>query len=122
MQLNETERLIRNAYTAFNKRDLGMIEQYMHPQVHWPNGWEGGYVEGHRGVRDYWARQWKELDPEVQPLHIRQLEDGRIEVTVQQIVKDLQGKLLNEGQVKHIYTLENGLIKEMVIEPGFGGI
>jgi hypothetical protein len=33
----------------------------MDADVHWPNGWEGGYVEGHDEVRDYLTRQWKEL-------------------------------------------------------------
>lgn len=115
MQQKDTEHLIRNAYAAFNNRDLNMISLYMHPDVHWPNGWEGGYVEGHDGVRDYWTRQWKEIDPEVLPLQINELNDGRIEVIVQQTVKDLQGKLLHEGQVKHIYTINNGLIRKMEI-------
>jgi hypothetical protein len=39
----------------------------MHPEVVWPNGWEGGWVEGIEGVRHYWRRQWAALDPHVEP-------------------------------------------------------
>jgi len=88
----------------------------MTPDAHWPNGWEGGYVEGHDDVRAYWTRQWKELDPHVQPLSIHQREDEKIVVNVHQQVKDVYGKSLFDGMVKHIYTLENGLIKSMDIE------
>ena len=88
----------------------------MHPEVHWPNGWEGGYVTGHKEVRDYWTRQWKELDPYVQPIGFKERQDGQIEVEVHQIAKDLQGKVLFDGIVRHIYTIEDGLIKNMAIE------
>lgn len=108
--------LIEQAYTAFNARDIDAALMLMTPGVEWPNGWEGGYVQGHQGVRDYWTRQWKEIDPAVQPLSITERADGRIEVEVQQTVKDLQGHLLFDGPVKHIYTLENGKVKHMEIE------
>jgi len=89
---------------------------YMQPLVHWPNGWEGGYVEGHDAVRDYWTRQWKEIDPTVTPVFFTPLEDGRTQVEVQQTVKNLDGAVLFNGLVKHIYTFEGGLIKSMEIE------
>ncbi len=44
--------LIREAYSAFNARDIDAVLTMMHPEVNWPNGWEGGYVKGHEGVRD----------------------------------------------------------------------
>jgi hypothetical protein len=88
----------------------------MHPDVHWPNGWEGGYVNGHDEVRDYWTRQWQAIDPTVEPVGFKERQDGQIEVDVHQMAKDLQGNMLFEGNVKHIYTIENGLIKNMEIE------
>jgi hypothetical protein len=113
---NTIEELIQQLYDIFNKRDIAAALQLMTPDVHWPNGWEGGYVDGRDGVRDYWTRQWKEIDPYVEPLAMIQQPDGRIRVLVQQTVKDKQGRLLFEGQVNHIYTLNNGLIKTMEIE------
>lgn len=108
--------LIKKAYAAFNKRDIDTVLSTFHPAVHWSNGWEGGYVDGHDGVRDYWTRQWKEIDPNVEPTGFKQREDGRLEVSVHQVAKDLEGTVLFDGMVKHIYTFEDGLIKSMDIE------
>lgn len=88
----------------------------MHPGVHWANGWESGYVEGHSMVRDYWTRQWKEIDPNVKPISVKEKKDGQIEVEVHSIVKDMKGIVLFDGMVKHIYTIENGKIKNVEIE------
>lgn len=115
MESDPIESLINKTYADFNRRDLDAVLANLHPDVHWPNGWEGGFVDGHSGVRDYWTRQWKELNPVVIPLSITQLEDGSVEVVVQQTVKDLMGNLLAEGEVRHLYTLENGLIRSMEI-------
>ena len=108
--------LIKKAYAAFNARDIDTVLSVMHPDVHWPNGWEGGYVNGHDEVRDYWTRQWAALDPTVEPVGFTERQDGQIEVEVHQIAKDLQGNVLFDGIVKHIYSIENGLIKNMEIE------
>lgn len=108
--------LITLVYHAFNERDVDTVLSYMHPDVHWPNGWEGGYVEGHSEVRAYWTRQWKEIDPNVQPVSLEENESGQIEVTVHQVARDMQGNVLFDGIVKHIYTIGNGLIKSMEIE------
>ncbi|MBO9198888.1 MULTISPECIES: nuclear transport factor 2 family protein [Niastella] len=108
--------LIQQAYSAFNARNIDQVLSAMHPQVRWANGWEGGYVNGHEEVRDYWTRQWKELDPRVEPTGFKQRPDGRLEVEVHQIVKDVQGALLFDGTVRHIYSFSDGLITRMDIE------
>jgi len=110
------ENLIRQAYSAFNAREIDNVLSLMHPNVRWPNGWEGGYVHGHEEVRDYWTRQWKELDPKVDPIAFRERQDGSLEVNVHQQVKDLQGNSMFDGTVIHVYFFENGLIKTMNIE------
>lgn len=108
--------LIQQAYAAFNARDIDTVLKLMHPNVNWPNDWEGGYVKGHDEVRDYWTRQWKEIDPTVEPVAFKEKQDGSFEVEVHQVAKELQGNVLFDGIVKHIYTIENGLIKSMEIE------
>lgn len=107
--------LIREVYRAFNARDIDKVLSAMHPEVHWPNGWEGGYIHGHDEVRNYWTRQWRELDPKVEPTGFNERPDGRIEVEVHQKINDPQGNLLFEGTVKHIYALKDGLITSMEI-------
>jgi hypothetical protein len=114
---NETE-ILQAAYRNFNERNLDAVLTLMASDVQWPNGWEGGYVHTHEGVRDYWTRQWAVLDPKVEPLEIRRLEDGRFAVEVHQIVHDREGKLLADQQVRHIYRLRAGLIERMDIEEG----
>lgn len=112
--------MIRQAYAAFNSRDIDAALSIMHPDVHWPNGWEGGYVNGHKEVKNYWTRQWKEIDSKAEPVAIKEKQNGQIEVDVHQTAKDLQGNVLFDGMVKHIYTIENGLVKNMEIEKVVG--
>ena len=113
--MNSHEELIRQAYQAFNTRDIDTALDLLQPDVHWPNGWEGGYVDGHDGVRTYWLQQWQELDPVVKPVSFRVMPDGQIDVVVHQRIRDLYGNVLVEGLVNHLYTLEAGKIKSMTI-------
>jgi hypothetical protein len=108
--------LLQKAYTAFNARNIDAVLQLMHPDVDWPNGMEGGRVHGHNGVREYWTRQWKSLDPKVQPLGFSHAQPGRTVVEVRQIVHDVQGTLLIDQIVKHVYVIEGGLIRSMEIQ------
>jgi hypothetical protein len=84
--------------------------------VRWSRAWEGDYATGHEEVRDYWLRQWQELNPQVEPTGFTQREDGKVEVAVHQLVKDMKGQVLFDGPVKHVYIIEDGLIKQMDIE------
>lgn len=108
-------RIFQQAYDAFNRRDIPAVLALMSAHVKWANGSEGGYVEGHSQVHDYWERQWKEVNPIVNPISVTERKDGTVEVIVQQLVKDMKGNTLFDGIVKHIYTFENGLIEEMRI-------
>ena len=108
--------LIKKAYASFNERDIDGVFTTLHPEVHWSNGWEGGYVDGYDAVRDYWTRQWEELDPHVEPVGYIEKENGTMEVRVHQVVRDMDGNLLFDGMVKHIYSFKDGLISKMDIE------
>jgi hypothetical protein len=108
--------LISKAYAAFNTRDIDTALSTMHLNVEWPKAFEGGYVSGHNGIREYWTRQWAAINPHVEPVAIHERKDGTLEIVVHQVVKDLQGKLLFDGTVKHIYTVQDGLLRRMAIE------
>ncbi|MEO6720194.1 MAG: nuclear transport factor 2 family protein [Ferruginibacter sp.] len=110
------QHLIHEVYEAFNARDIDKVFSSMLPDVHWPNGWEGGYVTEYEEVRSYWTRQWREIDPIVTPVSIEEKQDGQVEVNVHQLVKNMQGEILMDGMVKHIYLIENGKIKGMEID------
>jgi hypothetical protein len=109
--------LVKKAYAAFNARDIDTALSTMHPAVQWPKAFEGGYVSGYEEIRKYWTRQWTEINPHVDPVGFHERPNGTIEITVHQLVKDLQDKVLFDGTVKHIYILENGLLRRMDIEP-----
>jgi hypothetical protein len=108
--------LIKAAYIAFNSRNIDTILKIMHPDIHWPKAFEGGYVIGHEAVRAYWTKQWNEINPRVDPIAINKRPDGKVEVVVNQLVKDLDGNVLFDGKVKHIYVISNGLLQQMDIE------
>jgi hypothetical protein len=108
--------LIKKAYSAFNARDIEKALSTMQPTVQWSKAWEGGYISGHDEIKQYWTRQWKEIDPHVEPTGFNERENGSLEVEVHQKVKDLEGNSLFDGTVKHVYTFEDGLIKTMDIE------
>ena len=108
--------LIIKAYSAFNARDIDTALSTLHPEVQWPKAFVGGYASGHSEIREYWTRQWKEINPTVLPLQINERSDGRLEIVVDQHVKDLQGNTIFHGTVKHIYTLQDSLLRRMDIE------
>jgi ketosteroid isomerase-like protein len=107
--------LLIAAYRAFNTRDLEGLLRLMHSDVDWPNGMEGGRVHGHANVRDYWTRQWRVIDPRVEPVGFSEDGDGRIAVDVHQVVRDLSGKVLLDRMVRHTYVIREGLIVRMDI-------
>jgi hypothetical protein len=109
------ESVIQRAYEAFNARDLDTALATMDPEVDWPNAIEGGRVHGHQAVREYWTAQFKSIDPTVVPVSFSRLPDGRVAVTVHQVVKNLGGSVLSEGDVQHVYTLRDGLVSRMEI-------
>lgn len=106
--------VLKKVYAAFNARDIDTVLAAMHPDVDWPNGWEGGRVYGHDGVRDYWTRQWAVLDPHVEPVDFHD-EPNRVVVDVHAVIHDREGKLLADHTIQHIYSMENGLIRCMEI-------
>jgi hypothetical protein len=109
----DTGTLIEQAYSAFNRRDIDSALALMTPDVTWPKASEGGNVVGKEDIRAYWTRQWAEFDPHVEPLTIAETGDGRIRVTVHQLVKSLQGYVLSDSEVIHVFTLTSGLIAAM---------
>ena len=62
----EAELFLRSAYRAFNARDIEAAIELMHPEVDWPNAWEGGRVLGRAAVRDYWTRQFASISGKVE--------------------------------------------------------
>ncbi|MGA7220925.1 MAG: nuclear transport factor 2 family protein [Candidatus Sulfotelmatobacter sp.] len=107
--------VIKEAYRAFNARELEAALATMQPNVEWPNGMEGGVVCGHSGVRGYWTRQWSAINPHVDPVKVDADGSGRVVVNVHQVVCDLSGAVLVDRMVDHIYSFEGSLIRGMEV-------
>ncbi len=109
--------LLRAAYAAFNARDIDAALATMAPDVVWPKAFQGGFARGHQEVRDYWTEQWSEIDPHVEPTSFHREGDGLILVHVHQIVRDLAGTVVADGNVGHRFTIDSGWIRAMEVCP-----
>jgi ketosteroid isomerase-like protein len=107
--------LLKRLYARFNARDIEAVLAMMHRDVMWANGMEGGHVHGHDGVREYWTRQWAMIDPHVEPVSFATLADGATAVEVHQTVRDLNGSILSDKMVRHIFRIEDSLIRRFDI-------
>jgi len=114
----EHEQLLARLYDAFNRRDVEGAVAGLHPDVQWPNGWEGGWLHGREAVRTYWLRQWQEINPIVEPVGFSHPMASVVRVAVHQVVRDLTGAVTVDARVIHAYHLdETGLVMRMDIEP-----
>jgi hypothetical protein len=109
----DTKAILEQAYSAFNERDIDGALALMTQEVSWPKASEGGRVVGKEEVRAYWIRQWGEFDPHVEPLAMISEGGGKTRVRVHQVVKSLQGDVLSDSEVLHVFTVNNGLIAAM---------
>ncbi len=107
--------LISQAYSAFNKRDVDSTLALMTENVSWPKASEGGRVVGKQAIREYWTRQWADFDPALDVLEVIGRENGKTEVKVHQLVKNLKGEVLSDTELWHVYTIQNNLIARMDI-------
>jgi limonene-1,2-epoxide hydrolase len=110
--------LLKRIYDRFNARDMETVLAALHEDVIWANGMEGGHVRGREGVRSYWTRQWAMVDPHVEPLAFAEGPGAEMIVEVHQLVRDLEGNLLADKMVGHIFRVEDGLIKRFDIRRG----
>lgn len=116
------EDILRAAYRAFNSRDIDAAIELMHPDVDWPNAWEGGRVRGCAAVKEYWLRQFAAISSLVEPRAFLPQTDGSILVDVHQEVHDTaSGELLSTSDVRHRFHFAGNLIIRMdVVEPQSG--
>ena len=110
MGLSENVQLLKRIYDRFNARDMEAVLAALHQDVIWANGMEGGHVHGREGVRSYWTRQWAMVDPHVEPVAFAEGPNTEVIVEVHQVVRDLQGNLLADKMVGHIFWVENGVV------------
>ena len=111
--MTDAKAVIERAYFGFNRRDIDGVLALMTEDVSWPKVSEGGRANGKEEIRGYWTRQWSEFDPHVEPLAMSEEDGGKVRVRVHQLVKSLQGDVLFDSEVLHVFTMKNGLIAAM---------
>ncbi len=114
---------IQSLYAAFNARDVEGCFRWMGEGVDWPTASEGGRVVGKEAIRAYWTRQWAEFNPHVEPVAVVEREGGRVDVRVHQVVRSLEGEVLMDGEIWHVFACADGLVERMDVhekEPASG--
>lgn len=102
-------------YRDFNDRNLDAAIENLAPGVDWPNGMEGGRMEGRDAVRAYWTKQWSEVDSRAEPVEITFDPDGKARVRVDLLVRSPDGKILVNRQAEHVYEFSGPFIARMTI-------
>ena len=113
----DAEESLRRTYRAFNDRDVDAVLEGLHPDVDWPNAWEGGRVVGRDGVRAYWTRQFEAISGQVEPESFTEEPDGAVTVEVHQVVHDVKsGDPISDSRIRHRYWFdEAGLVTRMEV-------
>lgn len=114
--MGSNQQFLQTLYEAFNRQEVETIISLMRPDVTWANGMEGGFVYGRDNVREYWRKQFEVIRGRLKPLEYETGENNRDIVTVHLVVRDLGGNLLLEKTVRHVFTIEDGLISLFEIE------
>ena|SRR5215207_589659 len=108
--MSSRQEFLQDLYEAFNKKEIETIIAMLRPDVKWANGMKGGFVHGRDNVRDYWLEQFENIRGRPEPLKFETDETGRDVVSVHLTVHDREGNLLLEKNVRHMFTIEDGLI------------
>lgn len=107
--------LVHRLYVAFNNQNLDEALEVIHPDAIWANGMEGGMLNGHQGISDYWTRQWSYILWHVQPMRFEMSDAESIVVDVHQIIRNLSGAIVSIRDLQHVFQIEDGRIKTMRI-------
>ncbi len=107
--------LIKQLYEDFNARKVDALLAKTAQDVMWANGMEGGYVQGHQGLRDYWERQWSSLNPQIKAVGFSKTEAGAILVEALFSGKCLEQEF-KDMPAGHVFDIKNGLISRFDIQ------
>ncbi|QXG76425.1 nuclear transport factor 2 family protein [Modestobacter sp. L9-4] len=114
--------VVTGLYTALGTRDADALVAHLADDVDWPEPVHGGRLQGRDAVREHWLAQWAVLDMTMRPRRVRDLPDGRVEVLVEQVVRDADGDLLGGATVLHTYALRGGLVTRMDVGDPLDGL
>ena len=118
--------VLKRIYDRFNERDIDGVLAVLANDVVWANGMDGGHVHGREAVKNYWTQQWTMVSPHVEPVRFTEAADGSIVVEVKQVIRDLEGKPLQDQThglkdktVGHVFRMREGKIIRFDIRDDF---
>ena len=111
------EDIVRDAYTAFNNRDIERAVALMDPLVEWPDVVQGGFVRGREGVRRHWREVFATAEPRIELGDLERRPDRSIAAEVRQVVAGPDGRLISDEQLVHVFRIDGELITRMDVEP-----
>jgi len=118
--------VLKRIYDRFNERDIDGVLAVLANDVVWANGMDGGHVHGREAVKNYWTLQWTMVSPHVEPVRFTEAADGSIVVEVKQVIRDLEGKPLQDQThglkdktVGHVFRMREGKIIRFDIRDDF---
>jgi ketosteroid isomerase-like protein len=115
--VRDDEEVVRDAYTAFNDRDIDRALALMDPEVAWPDVVNGGFVHGRDGVRRHWREVFASSRPRIELGGITRRQDASVVAEVRQVVTDPQGRVMSDDRQVHVFRIDGGLITRMDVEP-----
>ena len=107
--------MLEELYRAVNERDLDTFLGHVAPGVEWPNTATGGYLHGRDELRAYCEKQWKEVNSSIEPMRINFTADGTAHVLVDQLVRALDGEVLQNRRVEHVFEFDGPFISRMTV-------
>ncbi|MCB1488216.1 MAG: nuclear transport factor 2 family protein [Bauldia sp.] len=107
--------VLMDMYRAFNERDMERATEFLAPDVDWPNAETGGREHGRTAVRAYWEKQWTGTNPRIEPLEIDVVSEKTARVRVHQFICALDGAVLDDRKLEHLYTFDGNFVSRMVI-------
>jgi hypothetical protein len=108
---------IEALYRALNQRNLDAALVHFGPGATWPNAETGGAVSGHDALRAYFTALWKKVDPIMEPVRIEPGPAGQTRVVIDQLIRSLDGKVIEHGQFEHMLTFDGPFVSRMVATP-----
>lgn len=104
------EVLLRRAFDAYNRRDAGALLTLLHDDVAWSS--DGGTLRKSE-LRAFWTEQWTRTRTHDEVTRVRQTAETEFAVSLDQVVRSVDGSLLSTGSFRYAFVVENGLIKAL---------
>jgi ketosteroid isomerase-like protein len=109
--------LIVRYYDALGRRDIEAVMAVMHPDVSFNDFLEGGELTGVSAVTAFHQRMFDTLAPDFDLIAVSVQPDHRLRAEMQVATRDRMGHLWSDTRSYALYTLVDGLIHGIELQP-----